>query len=89
MKELPKFNLLEDLKKITVPTLVYCGLHDAQCPFDFSKEIHERLTKSVLYPFFESNHFPFLEEKEKFSKMVSDFKKLGCQSDLEKSVHFE
>ncbi len=72
-KELPHFNLTEELNCIHVPTFVFCGQHDTQCPVEFSEAIHEGLPHSELYIFKESNHFPFLEEETKFDKMIDQF----------------
>ncbi|MED4018807.1 alpha/beta hydrolase [Sutcliffiella cohnii] len=80
-KELPSFDIRADLPEIKIPTFVYCGLHDSQCPFDFSREIHSLIPHSKLYVFEKSNHNPFLEEKEEFHKMVMDYTEL-LQSQL-------
>lgn len=40
------------------------------------REISAEIINSQLYIFEESNHFPYLEEKEKFFEMVSDFNRL-------------
>lgn len=74
--ELPTFNILTELTKVNVPTFVYCGRYDAQCPLLFSEEIYDNILESKLYIFESSNHFPFLEEKDKFIEMISDFKNL-------------
>jgi proline iminopeptidase len=73
-KELPTYDLVEQLKKVKVPVFVYCGVHDAQCPYVFSEEIYANLPNSILYTFDYSNHSPFLEEKNKFNQMVIHFK---------------
>ncbi|WP_404430770.1 alpha/beta fold hydrolase [Sutcliffiella horikoshii] len=75
--DLPKFNILQELKSIMVPTVVYGGRYDAQCPLVFSEEIHNKLPQSTLVVFQESNHYPFVEEKEKFEEMISMFKSLS------------
>lgn len=75
-KDLPVYDIVNKLRKVTIPTIVYCGKYDAQCPLEFSKEINIALENSKLYIFEHSNHSPFLEEKEPFIKMVSDFKNL-------------
>ncbi|MGM8214856.1 alpha/beta fold hydrolase [Bacillaceae bacterium W0354] len=75
-KELPNYDLREQLKSVQVPIFVYGGLYDAQCPYDFTIEIDQLLPNSHLYPFHESNHNPFIEEKDKFYQMVNDFKSL-------------
>lgn len=78
--DLPNYDIQTELYQVTTPTIVYCGRHDAQCPLVFSEEINAGLKNSKLYIFEKSNHFPYLEEKEKFLQMVSDFKELLRQS---------
>ncbi|AOH53507.1 alpha/beta hydrolase [Peribacillus muralis] len=73
--DLPSFDIQDELARVSIPAIVYCGRHDAQCPFIFSEDIDARLKNSKLYIFEESNHFPYLEEKEGFMTMVSDFMK--------------
>ncbi|WP_285768425.1 alpha/beta hydrolase [Peribacillus sp. SI8-4] len=74
--DLPNFNIQDELTRVSIPAIVYCGRHDAQCPLVFSKDIDARLKDSTLYIFEESNHFPYLEEKDRFLDMVSDFRKM-------------
>jgi proline iminopeptidase len=74
--DLPTFDILHKLTQVRIPSIVYCGRHDAQCPLVFSKEISAALPNSTLYIYEDSNHIPYLEEKEKFIEMVSDFKGL-------------
>jgi len=81
--ELPTFDLVNQLKDITIPAFVYGGAHDAQCPFVFSEEIHTNLHNSVLYKFNFSNHSPFIEEKEEFNQMIEKFKDVNSNSLLE------
>ncbi|MGE7876720.1 alpha/beta fold hydrolase [Peribacillus muralis] len=73
--DLPNFDIRDELTRVSIPAIVYCGRHDAQCPFIFSEDIDARLKNSKLYIFEESNHFPYLEEKEGFMTMVTDFMK--------------
>jgi proline iminopeptidase len=75
-QDLPNYDVKSKLKEIVVPTIVFCGRYDAQCPLVFSEEIAEGIKNSSLYIFEESNHYPFIEEKEVFVKLVGDFKKL-------------
>jgi proline iminopeptidase len=72
-KELPNFDIRKAISKINTPTVVYCGKHDSQCPFVFSEEIHNLIPNSKFYIFDNSNHSPFLEEKEGFKEMIKDF----------------
>ncbi|MBY0121525.1 alpha/beta fold hydrolase [Bacillus sp. S/N-304-OC-R1] len=79
-KDLPNYDIQSELPNVTIPTIVFCGKHDAQCPLIFSEEINEGLENSILYIFEESNHLPFLEEKNKFEEMVSEFQSLTLKS---------
>lgn len=74
--DLPNYHINNELTRVEIPTIVYCGRYDAQCPLVFSEEIDACLINSKLYIFENSNHYPFIEEKEKFYEMVSDFSKL-------------
>lgn len=69
--ELPTYDLMTHLSSITVQTTVYCGLHDAQCPYLFSEQIAHAIPNASLFTFEESNHFPFTEEPEKFMDMIA------------------
>lgn len=75
-KDLPNYNIQCELQKVIIPTIVYCGKYDAQCPLVFSKEIDAGLKNSKLYIFERSNHIPYLEEKDLFLDMVFDFREL-------------
>ena len=68
--ELPTFDIREAIAKIKIPTIVFCGRFDSQCPIVYSEEIHQLVPNSKFYVFEESNHTPYLEEYEKFNEMV-------------------
>ncbi|MEK5038504.1 alpha/beta fold hydrolase [Sporosarcina sp. FSL K6-3457] len=70
--ELPNYDVTAQLSTISIPTTVYCGLHDAQCPHTFSEQMANAIPNSKLITFDESNHFPFTEEPEKFAEMLVD-----------------
>jgi proline iminopeptidase len=74
--ELPKYDIREKIKYIDIPSIIYCGKFDSQCPLDYSKEINTLIPTSKLYIFDRSNHSPFLEEKESFCEMVKEFYEL-------------
>jgi len=69
--ELPNYDIRSQLPIITVPTIVFCGIHDAQCPYVFSQEIAKNIPNTRLFTFHYSNHLPFTEEPEKFEEMVA------------------
>ncbi|MFE6169895.1 alpha/beta fold hydrolase [Viridibacillus arvi] len=68
--ELVNYDLRPQLSKVSVPSYIYCGFHDAQCPYYFSEEIAQLIPNAKLFTFEESNHFPFVEEEEKFAELV-------------------
>ena len=71
--ELPTFDIREAIARIRVPTIVFCGRYDSQCPIVYSEEIHQLVPNSKFYVFEESNHTPYLEGNEKFNEMVKDY----------------
>lgn len=69
-QELPRFDLRPDLHKIKVPTHIYAGVYDAQCPHDFGVEAASLLPNAKFTSFKGSNHFPFIEEEDAFLAFV-------------------
>ncbi len=53
---LRRFDLREELGKITAPTLILAGRHDWICPPEFSEEIHRLIPQSDFRVFEESSH---------------------------------
>ena len=51
---------------------IYCGKHDVQCPYIFSREIANLIPNATLTKFEESNHNPFVEEIDKFNQFVKN-----------------
>ncbi|GLC88017.1 alpha/beta fold hydrolase [Lysinibacillus piscis] len=68
------FDLRTALTNVDVPTYVYAGRYDAQCPVEFSYEIAELIPQSQLTIFEQSNHNPYIEEEEeeKFKVFVRE-----------------
>ena len=72
-KDIKTYDVREKLKHINFPTLILCGQYDVQCPVLYSKEMHTLISDSKLEIFKNSNHFPFVEEKESFITTVREF----------------
>lgn len=64
------FDIREELKEIHIPSYIYSGKFDAQCPLRFGEEIAELIPNSRFTVFEESNHNPFSEEESKFDVFV-------------------
>lgn len=68
------FGVTEQLSKIKTQTLILCGRHDVQCPVVFSIEISNLISNSSLHIFEHSNHYPFLEEKLEFKRVITELR---------------
>ncbi|WP_188385919.1 alpha/beta fold hydrolase [Ornithinibacillus halotolerans] len=68
--EYPTYDIREDIKEITIPSYIYAGKYDAQCPVKFGVEIAELIPNASLTIFEESNHNPAIEEEDKFKEFV-------------------
>jgi len=70
------FNMLEQLPKITTPTLVIAGRHDGITPPEFGAErIASLIPNASLMIFEDSGHYPFIEEQASFFEKVSSWLK--------------
>ena len=72
-KEAPTFDLRPHLKEIKVPTLVIVGRQDFITNVDMAKEMVERIPNAKMEIFEESGHYGFVEEPEKFYRVVKEF----------------
>lgn len=77
--DFPRFDLTNKLGDLDTRTLVMCGRHDVQCPIRCSEEINRLMPNSEMIVFEESNHYPFLEEPDKFAERVASFLKLQME----------
>lgn len=68
--EYSQMDFRERLKEVHIPSYIYAGRYDAQCPVQFGIEIAECIPNAKLTIFEYSNHFPFLEEEERFGAFV-------------------
>jgi non-heme chloroperoxidase len=64
---------MDDLKKITVPTLILHGIHDQVCLYPLAEVMHSVITSSKLVPFEMSGHGLFYEERDKLNKELVEF----------------
>ncbi|PGM53330.1 alpha/beta fold hydrolase [Bacillus sp. AFS053548] len=74
-REFQIYDVTKKLALISCSTLIICGKHDVQCPIEYSEEMAEGIANSKLVILNQSNHYPFLEEKELFFKEVTQFTK--------------
>lgn len=72
-KEAPTFDLRPGLKNITVPTLVIVGRYDFITNVAMADEMVKHIPNAKLVIFEESGHYGFVEEPEKFYKVIKEF----------------
>ena len=70
-RELSIYDVTRQLEKITTNTLIICGRYDVQCPIQFSVEMSQLIPNNNFIIFEYSNHYPFLEERDKFKDRIS------------------
>lgn len=75
-QEVSTFDMREQLRRITVPSLILAGRHD-MIPLAKSEELDQGLPDSTLVVFEKSGHFSSAEEPEKFNSVVFDFLGVG------------
>jgi non-heme chloroperoxidase len=66
-------NLVKELEKINVPTLILHGIHDKVCLFPLGEALNKGIKNSKLVPFEYSGHGLFWEEREKFNRELAQF----------------
>ncbi|TDQ41168.1 alpha/beta fold hydrolase [Aureibacillus halotolerans] len=69
-REMMTFDVTRQLYRVMTKTIIFCGVHDVQCPIAFSEEMHDFVANSQFYRFEHSNHYPFLEEKNRFHDLI-------------------
>lgn len=69
-KEIPQYDLRKSLLNVSIPSHIYAGKYDAQCPYKYGVEIANLIPGAKLTTFEKSNHNPFVEEIDKFNEFV-------------------
>lgn len=65
--------LFDDLKTISVPTLILHGLEDKVCPYALAVAQKEGIKTAKLVPFEACGHFLFYDQRDKFNKELMKF----------------
>ncbi|HEY4622309.1 MAG TPA: alpha/beta hydrolase [Solibacillus sp.] len=70
--EVKNYDVRSALANITIPSYIFGGRYDAQCPIEFTYEIAKLLPHAQLTVFEQSNHNPYIEELEQFEAFVKE-----------------
>lgn len=74
LKVKKEFILLDFLSSIKIPILIISGLHDKiVAPHQVHLQAFKLIRNSKIEIMADSGHVPFLEEKEKFNKLIIEF----------------
>ncbi len=66
-------NILEVLKTISIPTLIVWGERDPVIPIKFADSFVSSIKDCRFYRMDNCGHTPYVDEPEKFTKLVTDF----------------
>ncbi|MBF7083657.1 alpha/beta hydrolase [Desulfallas sp. Bu1-1] len=72
-KACDRFNRMEQVSEIGVPTLVICGLEDKNTPLKYSQYLQNKIAGAKLCVIPEAGHMTMLEQPGKFSACVIGF----------------
>ncbi|MCH7323356.1 alpha/beta hydrolase [Solibacillus sp. MA9] len=70
--EVKSYDVRAALTNITIPSFIFGGRFDAQCPIEFTYEIAKLIPHAQLTVFEQSNHHPYIEELEHFEAFVKE-----------------
>jgi non-heme chloroperoxidase len=73
VREQVKLDFRALLPQLALPVLALYGRHDPYYPVDLAEWIATQCPHGDHVIFEESAHFPFIEEKERFAEVISDF----------------
>jgi pimeloyl-ACP methyl ester carboxylesterase len=68
-----KFDRMNDLEKVTCPTLVVCGEDDKMTPEKYSTYLHEKIRGSKLEVISGAGHSVMLEKHREFNRAIERF----------------
>lgn len=74
-----RFDLMEQVKAVTLPTLVICGTDDLMTPPKYAEYLHQQIKGSRLALIPAAGHMVMLERPDDLSREIEGFlDRLGC-----------
>jgi len=68
-----KFNIMDRLKEIKVPTLIICGLEDQLTPVKYSEYLKNNIPNSKLEVIVDAGHMVMQEKPKEFNEILEKF----------------
>ena len=72
-EDLPRWNVLKQLRRVKAPTFIAVGRHDWICPVDQSLALKQVLPHSELHIYERSAHYPATDEPRRFRHDIGRF----------------
>lgn len=66
-------DLTEDLKKITLPTLIITGENDKETPIEFGRKMNSLIPNSEFQILKNAGHYSFIDQPEEFVNNILEF----------------
>jgi len=73
LRHVRKYNYGNRLNEIKIPVLITSGKFDPIVPLNVSQNMKNKIAGAELYIFEKSGHSPFIEEPEKYSRIILKF----------------
>jgi len=67
------FDRMVDLRSVTSPTLIVCGVEDQMTPPKYSQYLHQQIAGSVLHIVQEAGHMVMLEQPDRVAEHLAQF----------------
>lgn len=68
-----KFDIMDRLDRINVPTLIICGERDLLTPLKYSNYLHEKIKNSIFYTIPDTSHCIYIEQENLVNEKIKEF----------------
>ena len=68
-----EFNVMDQLEKINIPTLIICGAQDKMTPPKFSESLRDGIAKTTLHILDHAGHLVMLEQPDEVAELLKQF----------------
>ncbi|MFW9849217.1 MAG: alpha/beta fold hydrolase [Candidatus Thorarchaeota archaeon] len=72
-QECNRFDIMETVEKIKIPTLIIVGENDMMTPVKYSQYMHDRIEGSEMHIIPRAGHSVMLEQYEEFNQIIYDW----------------
>lgn len=67
------FNIMDNVHRINLPTLILCGQEDQMTPVKFSEYLSKQLPQSILVLIPDAGHMSMMEQSDAVNRSIMDF----------------